>query len=81
MEEKKKSLPFDRNWKALEFPDIVQSFSPGTKTYKAIQWAYNEGLTKGMEDGTFGYGNRCTRGQTVTFLYKYSNYTNGKNTQ
>ena len=28
------------------------------------------GVTNGMADGTFGVNNTCTRGQSVTFLYR-----------
>jgi len=38
--------------------------------YKAIQWAYEEGITAGYKDGTFGINKSCTRGHCVTFLYR-----------
>jgi len=40
------------------------------KFYKAIQWAYEEEITAGYSDGSFGVNKNCTRGHCVTFLYK-----------
>lgn len=39
--------------------------------YKAILWGYQQEITKGFSDKTFGQNKSCTRGQIVTFLYKY----------
>ena len=40
--------------------------------YKPISWAYENGITTGLNDGTgrFGVGQPCTRAQCVTFLYR-----------
>ncbi len=40
--------------------------------YKPITWAYENGITTGLNDGTgrFGVGSPCTREQCVTFLYR-----------
>lgn len=37
---------------------------------KAVEWAVKKGITNGLADGTFGVNNTCTRGQSVTFLYR-----------
>ena len=37
---------------------------------KAVEWAVKTGITNGLADGTFGVNNTCTRGQSVTFLYR-----------
>ena len=38
--------------------------------YNAIQWASEEDITAGYEDGSFGVNKTCTRGHCVTFLYR-----------
>ncbi len=43
---------------------------PGSYCYDAVAWAIENGVTNGFADGTFGVGNTCTRGQSVTFLYR-----------
>ena len=37
--------------------------------YKAVLWAYQNGVTSGVDDTHFGPNQTCTRGQVVTFLY------------
>ena len=37
---------------------------------QAVQWAVNQGITKGINKTTFGAEEKCTRGQIVTFLYR-----------
>ena len=49
----------------VEFTDV----QPGAWYYNAVAWAYENGVTTGMGDGTFGVGLTCTRAQVVTFLY------------
>lgn len=36
---------------------------------KAVLWAYQNGVTSGLDDTHFGTSQTCTRGQVVTFLY------------
>ena len=36
----------------------------------AIDWAVEQGSTKGLDDGTFGVAESCNRAQAVTFLYR-----------
>ena len=43
---------------------------PGSYSYNAVAWALENGITNGMADGTFGVNSTCTRGQSVTFLYR-----------
>ena len=48
------------------FSDVAE----GTFAYKPVQWAVENGITKGIGDGKFGPNDSCTRGQVVTFLYR-----------
>ncbi len=44
----------------------------GDSFYKeAIHWVIDEGITNGYSDYTFAPDDDCTRGQIVTFLYRY----------
>ena len=43
---------------------------PGSYCYNAVAWAIENGITNGFADGTFGVNNPCTRGQSVTLLYR-----------
>ena len=43
---------------------------PGSYSYDAVAWAIENGVTNGFADGTFGVNSTCTRGQSVTFLYR-----------
>lgn len=64
-------------WKAAGAPEpktTTNPFSdvkPGKYYFKAIIWAVENGITGGVGDGKFGVSQTCTRGQIVTFLYKY----------
>ena len=40
---------------------------------EAVYWALSNGITTGQKPNAFGVGNKCTRGQIVTFLYRYAN--------
>jgi hypothetical protein len=39
--------------------------------YKAVLWAAENGITSGTSPTTFAPKETCTRGQIVTFLYRY----------
>lgn len=39
--------------------------------FKAVLWAYQKGITKGYDDGSFGADRICTRGQICTFIWRY----------
>jgi len=41
--------------------------------YKAVLWAVSKGITSGTSENTFSPEEYCTRGQTLTFLYRYAN--------
>ena len=44
---------------------------PKTHTfYKAILWAYQNGITKGYDDGTFGVNRNVSRGECMMFLWR-----------
>jgi hypothetical protein len=49
--------------------------------YKAILWAQQKGITKGYSDGTFGVDQICTRGQIVTFIWRYKGMPAPKSTK
>ncbi len=44
---------------------------PGAFYEKAVAWAVEQGITKGATDTTFAPDATCTRGQIVTFLYRF----------
>lgn len=59
----------DPDNESLENPFTdVQKSSP---FYKAILWAYQNGITTGVGTTEFGPNLPCTRAQIVTFLYNY----------
>lgn len=45
--------------------------TPGTFSYPAILWAQEENITKGTSATTFSPKAPCTRGQIITFMYRY----------
>jgi hypothetical protein len=48
------------------FTDVEE----GTDYYKAILWAYENGITTGTSETTFSPDETCTRAQVVTFLWR-----------
>ena len=42
----------------------------------AVNWGVQNGITTGYTNGTFGVGDKITREQIVTFLYRYAKYKN-----
>ncbi len=52
------------------------SFTDVTNTsasyYYAVQWAVQNGITNGTSKTTFSPSSPCTRGQMVTFLYRFA---------
>ena len=73
-------------WRAAGSPEPTTNVNPFTdvKTgdyfYKAVLWAYENGITKGTSDTEFSPNATVTRGQTVTFLYRLTGEkTNGNN--
>ena len=63
-------------WRAAGSPapkgtvKVPSDVLPGSYCYDAVAWALENGITNGLADGTFGVNNTCTRGQSVTFLYR-----------
>ena len=62
-------------WRAAGSPEpkTASSFTdvPASAYYaKAVAWAVENGITNGMTDTTFAPNATCTRGQSVTFLYR-----------
>ncbi len=45
----------------------------GDYFYAAVLWAVEKGITAGVSDISFGPSQTCTRGQIVTFLWKFKN--------
>ena len=62
-------------WRAAGSPEpkTASSFTdvPVSTYYaKAVAWAVENGITNGMTETTFAPNETCTRGQSVTFLYR-----------
>ncbi|WP_443601081.1 S-layer homology domain-containing protein [Agathobaculum sp.] len=62
-------------WRAAGSPEpkTVSSFtdvSASAYYAKAVAWAVENGVTNGMTETTFAPDATCTRGQSVTFLYR-----------
>ena len=51
---------------AISFTDVPA----GSYYAKAVAWAIENGITNGMTETTFAPNATCTRGQSVTFLYR-----------
>ena len=51
----------------MPFTDVEK----GSYYYEAVLWAVEAGITKGTGEDTFSPAADCTRGQMVTFLYRY----------
>ena len=59
--------PAPKNASSSPFKDVPKSHAH----YKAILWAAQKGITKGYDDGTFGINKTCTRGQIMTFIWRF----------
>lgn len=63
-------------WRASGSPEPTITEHPFTDVregafyYKAMLWAVENGITKGITDTTFDPDGICTRGHVVTFLYR-----------
>ena len=67
--------------KASQFKDVKVN-DKSTDSYlrelpSAVAWAVENGITNGTSDNTFSPEKTCTRGQIVTFLYRFSQTTDG----
>ena len=54
---------------------------PNAFYYNAVLWAVENGITKGMTDTTFEPSRICTRGQIVTFIWRYAGQEAAENTE
>ena len=74
-------------WRAAGCPEPKSTDTPFTdvkaKAFyaKAVAWAVENGITKGMTDTTFEPDTTCTRGQIVTFLYRFKESPAPKSTE
>ena len=65
-------------WRTTGSPAPINNVNPfvdvSADTYyaKAVQWACTTGITNGTGSATFSPDATCTRGQMVTFLWRYS---------
>ncbi len=64
-------------WRAADCPAPTERASfrdvkAGSWYEDAVSWAYENGITTGLNATTFGVGGTCSRGQVVTFLYRFS---------
>ena len=73
-------------WRAAGSPEPTTTVNPFTDVkendyfYKAVLWAYENGITQGTSVSEFSPSATVTRGQTVTFLYRSAGEnTNGEN--
>ena len=53
--------------KKMPFSDVPTNHA----FYKAVLWGSQCKITKGFPDGTFGIDTECTRGQIMTFIWRY----------
>jgi hypothetical protein len=66
-------------WRAAGKPTPTITESPfedvaeGSYYYEAVLWAYENGITLGVDATHFGVGQPCTREQVVTFLWRAAN--------
>jgi len=65
-------------WRAAGCPEPRSASNPfadvpaGQYYTKAVLWAAEQGITSGTSAGAFSPDDTVTRGQTVTFLYRYA---------
>ena len=66
-------------WRAAGKPEPAKTDNPFNDVqpdayyYKAVLWAVEKGITTGTSATTFRPDQTCTRGQIVTFLWRYNN--------
>ena len=65
-------------WRAAGEPEPSSANNPfydvdlSDYFYKAVLWAVEKGITKGVSESSFAPDEPCTRGQVVTFLHRYA---------
>ena len=63
-------------WRAAGSPEPASTVNPFVDVtmdayyVKAVLWAYESGITAGLDDTHFGPNAECTRAQVVTFLWR-----------
>ena len=62
-------------WRSAGQPDVkgenpFADIGDDTYYYKAVLWAYENGITSGITEDLFKPADPCSRGQVVTFLYR-----------
>lgn len=57
---------------AAETTTTFTDVASGSYCEGAVQWAVENGITNGTTNVTFGPADVCTRGQIVTFLYRFA---------
>ena len=63
-------------WRAAGSPEPVNAVNPFVDVAmdeyycKAVMWAYENGITAGIDETHFGPNTECTRAQVVTFLWR-----------
>ena len=53
----------------------AQAFTDVSKQdyfYDAVNWAVEKGVTNGVSETSFAPASPCTRGQIVTFIYRWA---------
>ena len=63
-------------WRAAGSPSVsgsnpFQDIRSSDYYYTAVLWAVKKGITQGTSSSTFSPNRACTRGQVVTFLFRY----------
>ena len=65
-------------WRAACSPEprtannLFADVTPEKYYYKAVLWAAENGITSGTSDTTFSPDDSCTRGQVVSFLWRFA---------
>ncbi len=54
----------------LETENPFKDVAEGQYYYEPVLWAYNNGITSGLNETEFAPDKSCTRGQIVTFLWR-----------
>ena len=62
----------------ITFKDAADIKALGPQYEKAVLWGIEQGITEGFTDNTFRPNANCTRGQIVTFLWRYKGKPNPK---
>ncbi|MBQ5994509.1 MAG: S-layer homology domain-containing protein [Clostridia bacterium] len=62
-------------------PSKMKDAKKGTYYYAALNWAVENGVVAGYENGNFGVGDKITREQVCTILYRFMGSPEVKNAQ